>query len=445
MMIPKRKPELVEVKSPRSEVRIRTELQVAQRGRTISKPAAEPSQEPTRPSVMSSKSDEAAAPSLEQPKKSSGAQPSAATPTATVASNDDGLGGYVNRQFVSDLKVEQAGFQHLGNPQQLAEKLSRVGYQCLPFLAVQVALLLNSKSNRIRSLLLEGPSGCGKSYFAKSLAKISGAELMCLSCYKGMPTQNLIEAPSTLAMANAMAGKASGQDTALMNLGVLSRAYLASQDHPVVLLIDELDKPDAAIDTFFLGPIQDARIWLESRPPIDANVDNLILIFTKNWNRSLDEALLRRVHPIKMTYLDSTLERKILSSHCHPQLVDNIVSIADRMRNSGGSYAFERPPAPEELLAAGQYVAMMLDWGIFDFGTIGRHIWATLAKSEHDRAVLEHMMRFHPDFMDPLFPDAKNTPVEEIYARLGRIVLTSIVDDPDRSRREQAWKDMDNY
>ncbi len=357
---------------------------------------------------------------------------------------DDGLGA-VNAQFVSNLKVEKPGFSFLGNPQQLAEKLSTVGYQCLPFLAIQVALLLNTKSSRIKALLLEGPSGCGKSFFAKSLAKISGAELMCLSCYRGMPTQNLIEAPSTLAMANAMVGKLEGKGEDLMNLGILSRAYLASQKKPVILLIDELDKPDGSIDTFFLGPIQDARIWLESRPPIDANVDNLLMIFTKNWNRTLDEALLRRVHPIKLTYLDSTLERKILSGHCHPQIVSNVVSIADRMRNSGGSYAFERPPAPEELLSAGQYIAKMLEWGIMDFGAIGRHIWATLAKSEHDRAVLEHMMRFHPDFLDPLFPDAKNTPIDEIFARLGRIVLGGIVDDPDRIRREQAWKDIDNY
>ncbi len=85
-----------------------------------------------------------------------------------------------------------------------------------------------------------------------------------------------------------------------------------SQEQPVILLIDELDKPDGSIDTFFLGPIQDGRIWLESRPPIDANIDNLIIMFTKNFNRPIDEALLRRCHPIRMTYLDSTLERRAL-------------------------------------------------------------------------------------------------------------------------------------
>lgn len=351
----------------------------------------------------------------------------------------------VNPQFAQDAAVEQAGLTNIGTPEELAEKLGRVGYQCLPFLAVQIALLLNTPTSKLRALLLEGPSGCGKSFMAKSLAQITGAELMCLSCYKGMPTQNLIESPSTLAMANAMVGKGTGGTDDLMNLGILSRAFLKSQSQPVILLIDELDKPDSAIDTFFLGPIQDARIWLESRAPIDANTGNLLLIFTKNFNRPLDEALLRRVHPIKMTYLDSTLERKILSPHCHPQLVANLVGVADRMRNSGGSYAFERPPAPEELLTAGHYITRLLEWGMADFGFVGRSIWAIISKSEHDRAVLEHMMRYHPDFMDPLVPDPRNAPLEVIHARLGRIVLSGLVDDPDAVRREAAWKTMNDY
>lgn len=352
---------------------------------------------------------------------------------------------YQNKQFSSEYVVERPGFDNIGTPEEIADKLSRVGYQCLPYLAVQISLLLNTPSTKIRALLLEGPSGCGKSYMAKSLAQICGAELMCLSCYKGMPTQNLIESPSTLAMANAMVGKGARDGSELMNLGIVSRAYLKSQEKPIILLIDELDKPDAAIDTFFLGPIQDARVWLESRPAIDANVSNLLLIFTKNFNRPLDEALLRRVHPIKMTYLDSTLERKILSPHCHPQLVANLVGIADRMRNSGGSYAFERPPAPEELLTAGHYVTRLLDWGMSDFAFVGKSIWAIISKSEHDRAVLEHMMRYHPDFMDPLVPDARNAPLEEIHARLGRVVLQNIVADPDIARREEAWKRMNDY
>ena len=340
-------------------------------------------------------------------------------------------------------RPEKIGLTNFENPEELARRLQVVGYQCARFTATQMALLLTTPSDRVRAILLEGPSGCGKSFLAKCLAKISGAELMVLSCYHGMNTQHLIEVPSSLAIASSMAGQEVGAKDKLMNLGILSRAFLKSQSQPVILLVDEIDKVEGHIDTFFLGPVQDARIHLESRPPIDCNIDNLLVIFTKNFNRKLDDAFLRRVHPMKMAYLDSTLERRVLAKHCEPQLVANLVWIAERMRNSQGTYQFERPPAPEELLAVGQYVQQLLNWGVEDFGWVGKNVWAMIAKSEHDRAVLDHMLRFHPDFLDPLHMDGKNASMDVINARLGRIVLREIIADPDQDKRERAWLELE--
>lgn len=347
---------------------------------------------------------------------------------------------HADNSLETETQAQQSHSPQLTTPQQFKDALADVGYQCLPFIAVQISLVLNTPCDRVKSLLLEGPSGCGKSFMAKSLAKVLDAEFMCLSCYNGMPTQNLIESPSSLAIVSAMAGKAEDDSSAMFNLGILSRAFLASKKRKVILLIDELDKPDGAIDTFFLGPIQDGKIWLESRAPIDCNLDNLLIIFTKNFNRKIDEALLRRVHPITMTYLDSTLEKNILSPHCHPQLVSNLVDIADRMRSSDGSYKFERPPAPEELLACGHYTTKLLEWGMADFSYVGRNLWAMIAKSEHDRAVLEHMFRYHPDFLDPLIADSRYCPIDEIYARFGRLVLKGLLEDPEEAKREAVKK-----
>ena len=323
----------------------------------------------------------------------------------------------------------------VGTPEQLIANLEVVGYQCLHQLAVQICLLLNSPYERPRALLLEGPSGCGKSFMAKSLAKITGAEFMCLSCYAGMPLQNLIEYPSTLAVVSQMAGAKNSNSTDMMNLGPISRAFKKSQEKPVIVLIDELDKTSSDIDTFFLGPIQDGKLWLESQAPIEANIQNLLIILTKNFNRKIDDALVRRCHPVKMTYLDSTLERKILSKHCNEQLVDNLVNIADRMRNADGSYTFERPPAPEELLACAHYTINLLRWGILDHGQVGKSLFPLMSKSDHDRAVLEHMLRFHHDFLEPGITDPRCIPVEKIYAKLGRLVLKGIVDDVQEEQR----------
>ncbi len=343
-------------------------------------------------------------------------------------------------------KVDRAGLRYVGTPAELTEKLAKVKYECMPYLATQISLLLNSEYDRVRSILLEGPPGCGKSYLAKALATITGAEFMCLSCYQGMNTQHLIESPSTLGLANAMTSKKGGNKADLVNLGILSRAFLKSQNQPVILLIDEIDKVDVGIDTFFLGPIQDGTIYLESRPPIDARIDNLLLVFTKNFERSLSDALLRRMHPIHMTYLTGDLERKILRKDCSEQLTENILAVVDRMRNSGGSYGFDRPPAPEELRTFAQYANLLLGWGSTDFAQIGQALWAMISKSEHDRAVLEHMMRFHPDYLDPLYPDGRNLTIEQVYAKFGRIILKDILQDPEELRRQHAWKEMQyNY
>jgi hypothetical protein len=343
-------------------------------------------------------------------------------------------------------RAEKVGLTTVGGPEELTCKLAEVGYECLPYLAVQISLLLNTPYDRVRALLLEGPPGCGKSYMAKCLARITGADFMCLSCYDGMNTQHLIEQPSTLGLANAMANAKSDAKSSLVNLGILSKAFLKSQNQPVILLIDELDKTDVGIDTFFLGPIQDGTVYLESRPPIDAKVDNLLLVFTKNYVRSINDALLRRVHPIVLTYLNADLEKKILSPHCDPRLISNLISVVDRMRHSGGSYGFDRPPAPEEILILGHYVNNLLKWGITDFAAVGRNIWTSICKSEHDRAVLDHMLRFHPDFLDPLRPDGKALKPEEVYSKLGRSILEGIIADPERSKRDKAWKTVDyNY
>lgn len=226
-------------------------------------------------------------------------------------------------------EAEQIGLTKIGAPGELTRKLAEVNYHCLPYLALQVSLLLNSPSEGVRALLLEGPPGCGKSFLAKSLAKVTGAELMCLSCYAGMNTQHLIEQPSSLGIASAMASKKALRREELVNLGILSRAFLKSQSQPVILLIDEIDKVERAIDTFFLGPIQDGTIYPESRAPIDANTDNLLLIFTKNFERELNDALLRRVHPVTMTFLNAELEQRILSEHCNPILIANLVALVD--------------------------------------------------------------------------------------------------------------------
>jgi hypothetical protein len=76
--------------------------------------------------------------------------------------------GIVNPNFHSTYSPAKIGFQDVGSPEELEIKLGEVGYHCLPFYAVQMSLLLNTRVNSVKCILLEGPSGCGKSFMARS-------------------------------------------------------------------------------------------------------------------------------------------------------------------------------------------------------------------------------------------------------------------------------------
>jgi hypothetical protein len=39
--------------------------------------------------------------------------------------------------------------------------------------------------------------------------------------------------------------------------------------------------------------------------------------------------------------------------------------------------------------------------------------------------------------------DGKNASIDVIHARLGRIILQDIVEDPERDKRERAWLEME--
>jgi MoxR-like ATPase len=338
-------------------------------------------------------------------------------------------------------QVEKVGWQHVGSPTEIIEKLEKVGYECLPYLAKQVGLLLNVKREMVKTFLLEGPPGCGKSFLAKALARIAGAEYMAVQCYTEMDTSLLIEYRNEVAIAQANAGKKVRKED-IITYGPLTRAFIKSQSQPVLLLVDEIDKVGPYIDTFFLGPIQDGRIWLMSGPAIDANLDNLVLVFTKNFIRTLNDALMRRVHPLTMTYLDAKLERKVLSPHCIPRLIDNLVYVADIMRYSQSSFQFDRPPAPEELLTTARYILRLLEWGYDTTEDVGFQVWRMIAKSERDRSVLEHMFRHHPEFDDPRDGDPAHLTVEKIHGRLGRVLLRGIIRDKEATEEdyEAYWK-----
>jgi len=103
------------------------------------------------------------------------------------------------------------------------------------------------------------------------------------------------------------------------------------------------------------------------------------------------------------------------------------------MRSSRDSFRFDRPPAPEELLTTARYIIKLIEWGHDDLAEIGFQIWRMIAKSSRDRLVLEHLLRYHPEFLDEDYINPADEPMESIQRKLGTLLLRGIIG-PDTGR-----------
>ena len=191
--------------------------------------------------------------------------------------------GVINKDFKNVYKPRRIGLTNLGTPEEIEIELAKVGYFCMPFYASQLALVLNNPTPSVRTLMLEGPSGCGKSFMAKSLAKITGADFMCLSCFKGMNLDHLIEKPSTMAMIHQMSGKENISDEVIWNA-----CNVVGIDHFIKTLPNGIDSQvgdNEAISsgqkqllTISRGMIEDAPFLIldEATSNVDTRTEELV-------------------------------------------------------------------------------------------------------------------------------------------------------------------------
>jgi hypothetical protein len=56
-----------------------------------------------------------------------------------------------------------------------------------------------------------------------------------------------------------------------------------------------------------------------------------------------------------------------------------------------------------------------------------------IAKSSRDRLVLEHLLRYHPEFLDEDYINPADEPMESIHRKLGTLLLRGIIG-PDTGR-----------
>ena len=187
-----------------------------------------------------------------------------------------------------------------------------------------------------KPVLLEGPAGVGKTELAKTLALATGRKLLRLQCYEGQDetralydwdygkqllyTQILREKLGQL-LSDADDLETSIERIAAQESLFFSERFLASRplleairsEEPVVLLIDEVDRADEALEAVLLEMLAEFQV---SVPEIGTFVAKTrpYVVLTSNNTRDLSAALKRRCLHLFLDYPSAEREREIIAS-----------------------------------------------------------------------------------------------------------------------------------
>ena len=221
----------------------------------------------------------------------------------------------------------------------------------------EIATVLFLAERLNKPVLAEGPAGVGKTELAKAWAGATGRELIRLQCYEGLDetkalyeweyakqmlytqllrdklSQLLSEAETLSAAADRLAAE---EDVFFSERFLLPRPLLRAltSDKPVVLLIDEIDRPDTEFEAFLLEILSDFQVSVPELGTIKAKHQPLVLL-TSNNTRELSEALKRRCLYLFVDYPSMEQELNIVRlkvPDLNIKLAQQAVQIVQRLR-----------------------------------------------------------------------------------------------------------------
>lgn len=206
------------------------------------------------------------------------------------------------------------------DPNAVAQRLEGVGYVAEPTLATAVALAVELS----RPLLLEGPAGVGKTSLAEAWARATGAPLHRLSCYEGLGREEALYdwdygrqilavrlAEGAGRAGTLQAGDLYGDDFLLAR--PLLRALAGRPGEPApVLLVDEVDRADAAFEAFLLEVLAEWGVTIPERGETVRAAVPPVAFLTSNRTRELSDALRRRCLYAYVDYPEAAQEEAIV-------------------------------------------------------------------------------------------------------------------------------------
>jgi MoxR-like ATPase len=259
-----------------------------------------------------------------------------------------------------------------------------------PALAAALLLMLGLE----RPLLLEGDAGVGKTEVAKALAAVRATRLIRLQCYEGLDAHAAMYEWNY--QRQLLAIKLLEQDersVAQKEQDIFSERYLLKRplleaiscDQAPVLLIDEVDRADAAFEAYLLELLSDFQLSIPELGTVRA-VSRPLVVITSNGTRELSDALRRRCLYQYIDYPDHEKELAIVrmkAPEAAPALARQIVAFVQAVR---GLELRKKPGIAETL----DWTAALLRLGIATIDQDGaERILQTLGaliKTREDRA-----------------------------------------------------------
>jgi MoxR-like ATPase len=192
------------------------------------------------------------------------------------------------------------------------------------------------QSRLSKPVLLEGPAGVGKTQLAKSLAEVTGRKLLRLQCYEGQDEttalyewdygKQLLYTQLLREKIGQIVGDAEGLTEAVARIAAeesvfFSEQFLSSRpllqavrsERPVVLLIDEVDRADEALEAVLLELLAEYQVSVPELGTFHA-VHEPYVVLTSNNTRDLSAALKRRCLHLSLDYPDADRELAIIQS-----------------------------------------------------------------------------------------------------------------------------------
>jgi MoxR-like ATPase len=221
----------------------------------------------------------------------------------------------------------------------------------------RIATIVYLASTMRKPILVEGPAGVGKTELAKVVAAALECELIRLQCYEGLDeakalyeweyakqllyTQILKEKinevlSGTVSLKDAV-DRIADQDSVFFSPKfILPRPLLQaiSAEHPLVLLIDEIDKSDSEFEAFLLEVLSDFQVSVPELGTIKAKQVPLVVL-TSNNTRELSDALKRRCLHLFIDFPDKQQELEIVKLKVPgiaEQLANEVVEVVQSIR-----------------------------------------------------------------------------------------------------------------